>query len=370
MIMAVGGIRLDHWLELWRDNDYDVSDIGWGGAFHLTAHALVTEMVCRLEEAEFQHQIRAVQLQDPVFVLGHWRSGTTFLYRFLSQDPQFAFPTTLQVFNPHTFLTLEGHSRRWWGRGLRRLYSEWLRRSWGRHMQDFVNLGRAPDEASQEDEFALMAFGLSPFMALIFPRRKAYYDQFLTLGLLSQGQRERWISRWLNFLKKVSLLNPGRRLILKSPAHTGRIEIIREVFPQARFVHISRDPYRIFKSSLVKLNSWTSESIEVNQQTEDTVLSGHDRLYEAYFQDRKGLEPGRLHQIRYEDLVEQPLDELRKLYQALDLEGFENAEPHFLEQLKQTESHHTGSYPDLSQDQKDRVYSRWSRYFEAFGYPR
>jgi len=42
---------------------------------------------------------------DPVFVLGLPRSGTTLLHQLLAADPQFLAPDTFQVFHPTSFLT-------------------------------------------------------------------------------------------------------------------------------------------------------------------------------------------------------------------------------------------------------------------------
>ena len=40
----------------------------------------------------------------------------------------------------------------------------------------------------------------------------------------------------------------GRPLVLKSPPHTARIRLLLEMFPEARFVHIHRHPYQVFRS--------------------------------------------------------------------------------------------------------------------------
>ncbi|MFX1325564.1 MAG: sulfotransferase, partial [Promethearchaeota archaeon] len=42
---------------------------------------------------------------DPIFIIGHWRSGTTHLHNLLCQDPQFGFITMLQASFPKSFLS-------------------------------------------------------------------------------------------------------------------------------------------------------------------------------------------------------------------------------------------------------------------------
>ena len=48
--------------------------------------------------------IAKTEMPDPVFILGHWRSGTTLLHGLMAQDDQFAYPRIYQVSNPHSFL--------------------------------------------------------------------------------------------------------------------------------------------------------------------------------------------------------------------------------------------------------------------------
>ncbi|NET34510.1 MAG: sulfotransferase [Cyanothece sp. SIO1E1] len=39
--------------------------------------------------ARSRHQ--AQPMRAPIFIVGHWRSGTTYLYNVLSQSPEFAY---------------------------------------------------------------------------------------------------------------------------------------------------------------------------------------------------------------------------------------------------------------------------------------
>lgn len=371
MILRIGGITAQHWLELLLDNDFDLTGLGWRDALTLSLNSLVTQAVTWLEEREFAARLESVEIQPPLFILGQWRSGTTHLHKLLAQDPSLGYCSSFQAFNSHTFLILEGHSQRFSGRLTRWLYFQWLRRI----LAGSIRRSTAPrylrPHEPQEDEFALMAAGLSPFMALYFPVRRTHYDHYFTLRLLSQERREQWKRRWLRFLRKVALVNPGRRLVLKSPAHTGRIELIREVFPQARFVHISRHPYRVFRSNLHRLVGITDESPyaeEAAKETAEVVLSSHRWVYDAYFRDRPLLGPGQLHELRYEDLISDPMGQLEQLYASLGLHGFKAARERFSDFCEASRKHRPGSYPELSEVLKQRIYEGCASYFEAFGY--
>src|SRR6185503_9923340 len=165
---------------------------------------------------------------SPLFVLGHWRSGTTHLHYLLGLDDRFAFPGLYQVHFPHTFLTTEQR--------LSGLVGFLLPRH---RPYDNVRLDlQVPDE----DEFAMCVLGfMTSYLAGVFPRRMEYYEQFLTLQNTPASAVDQWKSSLRLFLQKLTLKS-GKPLIVKSPTHTGRIKLLLEMFPDARFVHIHRDP--------------------------------------------------------------------------------------------------------------------------------
>jgi hypothetical protein len=164
--------------------------------------------------------------------MGHWRSGTT----HLAVDPQFAFPTTYETVFPYTFLLTEKKRTR---------LLSWMMPS-TRPMDNVRQSLRAPNE----DEFALntMTF-LSPYMSWVFPRSADRYDKYLTLRGIPEPELDSWRSALGFFIRKLTY-HYQRPIILKSPIHTARIKLLLEMFPKCRFVHIHRDPYAVFQSTL------------------------------------------------------------------------------------------------------------------------
>src|SRR6185436_8984100 len=104
-------------------------------------------------------------------------------------------------------------------------------------------------KSPQEDEFALCILcGKSPCTAWIFPKQREHYDRYLTFRGVSDEEIKQWQDTLMWFLKKLTW-KVQRPLILKSPPHTCRIKLLLQIFPDARFVHIHRDPYTVFSSS-------------------------------------------------------------------------------------------------------------------------
>ena len=143
------GMALGEWRALLRRHRYAIDPAHWPRALIQTALAAANSTGARLERLRFGRRIDATRVEAPLFVLGHYRSGTTHLQNLLALDPQFAAPTLFQTLNPHTFLANE------------RLGAPLADRLIVRHRyQDAMALGAG---LPGEDEFALGAMtGLSP----------------------------------------------------------------------------------------------------------------------------------------------------------------------------------------------------------------
>src|SRR4029079_7991805 len=146
--------------------------------------------------------------------------------------------------------------------------------------------------------------------------------------------------KWLNFVQRIAL-NNDRRIVLKSPTHTARVKTILEVFPDAKFIHIVRDPLKLFPST-VRL--WKTLSLVQGFQIprddagwiEGHVLDQFVRMYECFEQDRELTQTGELSDVRYEELVKDQVGQMRSVYQQLDLGDFREVEQALLLRSQET----------------------------------
>jgi hypothetical protein len=167
---------------------------------------------------------------DPVFVLGLWRSGTTFMHELLSACPGLVSPSTWQCMNPSTF---------------RLRKASLAERPITRPMDGMTIDALSP----QEDEFALLALGIpSAYRAFLDPRRLPEMESLLQPEMWTAMQPEGWLGAWLDFLGAVAEPTGGR-LVLKSPGHTFRLNALTEAFPAASYAWLVRDPVETFLSN-------------------------------------------------------------------------------------------------------------------------
>ena len=351
------GATLGDWLKVLRENRFAVDLPYWPRAALVSGNCVINSLVGRWEELRYGAAIRSTEIQPPVFVLGIWRSGTTHLHNLLARDERFAYSNTYETLYPHTFLTTQATGGR---------IMQWMMPA-ARPMDNV----RAGVDEPQEDEFALVTSGLSFMLGLvIFPRSRQLYQRYLTLGDATPEERQRWQAALLDFLRKLTF-KYNRPLVLKSPAHTGRLKILLELFPTAKFILIHRDPYAVFQSTMHtwrKVKSfWGLQNGDVD---EARVLADYVEVCDAFFAERHRLTAQNFCEVRFDELERDPISQMRRIYDQLGLPEFEYAEPAIREYVQSIDGYTRNSFVELSGSQRERVSQAWARSFEEWGYAR
>jgi hypothetical protein len=344
------------WLRMLAANRFAVGLPYWYIAAIASANSVTNTAFRWVTNARFGERVKATRVAPPLFVVGHWRTGTTLLHELLIRDERFGFPDMQDCFNPnHALLTGDFFKRH-----LRFLLPS-------KRPMDNMHMGW---ERPQEDEFALALLGLpSTYTDFAFPNEPPMHPGALDLSGLSSAQLARWKRVFVRFLKEVTL-RTGKPLVLKSPPHTARIPVLLELFPDAKFVHIVRDPRAVY-SSTMKL--WLSLARTHGLQKpvwpglEDKVLREFRVIYDRLEEARPLLKPGQFAEVRYEELVKNPVAELEKVYAALGLDDFAAARPRVEEYLRQNANYETNRH-ELTPEQAARVEERWGEVIRRYGY--
>ncbi len=164
---------------------------------------------------------------------------------------------------------------------------------------------------------------LSPYWGLTFPRRGRAYDRYIYPEQFTAGERAAWKRHFLIFLRKLVFWS-GKRPVLKNPHNTARVALLREVFPEARFIHICRHPYDVYRS-----NMHMARQGHIVYQLQDpdesdsyaTRFLGHYREMEAsYYRDTADLSAGQVVEVAFEDIEQDPILQVRRIYDQLGLE--------------------------------------------------
>jgi hypothetical protein len=352
------GVTFHDWWGALCENRFAIDPPYWPRAAILTAGSVLNSLYGRRENKHYRSLLSDVNVHPPLFILGHWRSGTTLLHNLLALDAQFGYPNLYQVFFPHTFLCTE------------EVRTDLV--------VPLIPSTRIFDNVAQglgmpnEDEFATCAASLlSPYMLWSFPRHQARYERYLTFRGVPDHEVQRWKETLLHFVKKLTL-KQNRPMLLKSPPHTCRIKLLLELFPDARFLHIHRDPYTVFQSTR-HLNNVLTRALQFQSAAQEDLDAGVIRRYQvmhdAYFEERRLIPPGRFHEIAFEELERDPIPQIRNVYEQLQLSGFDEVLPRLTSYVDSLAGYRKNEYPDLSPALRARVYEAWRRNFDEWGYP-
>lgn len=346
------------WLRLLKAGRFRIDLSRIPLAIGVTLTTPITLTLSLIQRLLYRRRLAEAELHGPpVFIVGHWRSGTTLLHELLVRDERLSSPSTFQCFAPTHFLVSEWFFRR---------FASWMLP--GKRPMDNMAAGW---DRPQEDEFALLTLGLpSPYRRIAFPNDEAVDLRYLDFEGVDDDDIQLWLDALRSFLLSTSIAT-GRPLVIKSPTHTGRIAVLAKAFPDAKFIHITRDPRSLFPSTcrLWKgLDDVQALQKPDHQQIGEYVVECFQRMYAAFHAQREQVGPHRLIDVRYEDLVTDPVATLQSIYTTLKLADFAAVQP-VIESWVETE--HRGYQPnrhELPPEQEAKIREAWHEYFDRYGY--
>lgn len=327
----------------------------------ITLGAFLAAPLSAWEWVRHERAIRATKIEEPpIFIIGHWRSGTTHLHNLMSMDPRLGSLRMFQTLSPDCSLATRG----------------WLPQLLGRIMplRRPMDQMEWPMEAPQEEEIALAKMTpYSWYLSFLFPKQAvSTFDRFVLLRNARASIR-REVERTLMRVYRIATRHEGgRRLLLKNPVNTCRIPLLLGLFPNAKFVFIHRSPHEVFDSTLNlhrKILDLTSLQEVTEEDIERNVIELHQRVTETYLRDRQQIPAGHLVEIAYNDLVEKPETVLRHVYTSLGLGGFETARTAIAAHLESQRSYRRNQF-QASARKRRLIESEWDQDFREWGYPR
>jgi hypothetical protein len=339
----LAGSRLGNFIRLIRANG--VEKRYWWRAFTTGLVVLILEPFAWIDSLIYRYIIRKKADPDEVvFVIGHWRSGTTHLHKLLCMDDKAGFTSTYQtVFPNHMFFL----------RFLLKPVMRWF-------IPPRRPVDRVPLNADfpQEEDFGLGSVQpLNYYNFFYFPVNwKRFFKHDLCLDDLTETELNRWKRQYRKFIIRGLTLQQRSRYVSKNPPNTARIKVLTEMFPHARFIFIHRNPYEVIQSTWKFI-----EAIRVSIQFQDIlprvsrdhILEAYGILYDTYHRD-KSLIPGQnLVEIAYDELISDPLQQLEKIYRHFGWKITDDLQKHWQEAIN-NESHKENKY-DFTPDEIKEV---------------
>ena len=230
------GISLKNWIQL-SDRNGGVDSTYFARGVCITLGSIALMPIRIISRIKYDAKINNTAIKNPpVFIVGHWRSGTTYLHELLSKDPQFCYVSLWNTLMPDSFILLDS---------IKHFLANFLP---DERPMDAI---KVEIDGPYEEEAGIAAISLwSFFHCLHFPKNaEEQYQKSMHFNDLSNEEKTEWTQKFLWFMKSVTFTNNGKRLLLKNPANTARIDTMFKLFPNALFIHIYRNPYNVYLST-------------------------------------------------------------------------------------------------------------------------
>lgn len=277
--------------------------------------------LCLIEKLLLSKKITNTKIQSPLFIIGYYRSGTTLLHKLLLSNKSFGYLTYTHVIFP--YLSIIGNQ------GLVLMLKKLLKKL--RIVNPaFHNTYFKPDDPSEENLYMLCA-GMKYSIAwgYLFMKKAEYFLNKYIFFKDAEIKRE-WQNAYLYTLKKISLKCKGKQLILKNPPNTARIKTLLELFPDAKFIFIYRNPYDLFYSMQYLWHVTAERHFalqKISQAKHELIFLKHySEVMHQYIIEKNLIPSGNLAEIRFEELKEDPFNQVQNIYTKLNLRGFEESE--------------------------------------------
>ena len=315
-----------------------------------------------LQKLFFGRKIKNTKIKkDPVFILGHWRSGTTYLANLITRDEQFGYFNILQTYHPNTYILLKPFMH-FFGR---KVIPK-------QRPQDNIKVAL---DLPQEEDYAVAnrsIYSMVHFQA--FPRNyRKYYHKFGVFNGISDKELEGWKKVYIDELKKATFSAGGKQLAIKTPINTARIEVLLKMFPNAKFIHIHRNPFKVCLSTQKVYRNffpiYDLQYIATEEELERVQLEVYEALYKKYLNERDLIPDGNLIEVRYDDLTKNPIEVLERIYKELNISGFDKTRKNFEKFVEDESTYKTHTYPN-DRELLGRIRDRLEFAFDAFGYPK
>lgn len=312
----------------------------------------------KLESMRYGKAIQASPLPDnPIFIIGHWRTGSTFLHNLLSLDSQFVTPTLLQTALPRSFIS----SKRYYAPVMQMAMRK-------QRPMDGVKLGV---NEPMEDEYALLRLtACSPLEKLFFPDNKQYFLKDFEDFSPPENELSRWENVLKYFYRKLVFASGKTTLLIKNPFHSMRISLLVKNFPNARFIHIYRNPLKVIPSTIQMwsiVGRQNSFSPFRREPKVDETASVFAKIISKIEEGLQEVPLQNVFKVRFEDLEKNPVEKIKEIYRKFELPFMEDYQRKVQSFLQEQEDYNKNNY-SLTETEQANLHKRLALYFQKYDY--
>jgi len=298
-----------------------------------------------------------VETNDPLFIIGHWRSGTTLLHNAICETGDVSYTTTYHGVFPNNLF-----------------FAKWLFKSIMRLLMPKERPGdgvKLSPNFPQEEEIALgNEIPHSYYYWFYFPRHTMEFAKKFLFDNTDEAKKDLWRKNYKRFVHRCEANRNGRFFISKNPPNTFRIEELLRMYPSAKFVFIHRDPYDVFLSC--RRFFWeTIQGIQLQkipeQEFDRNTLVVYKKMMEKYNETKQLIPKDQLYELSYTELIGNPMGQIKNINTALSLGFDEDKLNHVSKYIDKHRGHVVKKY-QYNREDITLVNSNWTPFLTELGY--
>lgn len=333
---------------------------GYRGKYALTyTICRILSLIAPIQNRKYHNSLENTALrEDPLFIIGHWRSGTTFVHNVLAKDKRFGYTTTYQTVFPNIVL---------WGQSFFKgtMASIMPDKRPADNMELNVDL-------PQEEEFALSNMtSCNYYNFWFFPKHMMEYcSKYLTFKGATKEEKEEF-QRVFQKLVKISMANTGgERYLSKNPPHTARVKELLEIYPNAKFIYLMRNPYTVLESTRNFFYK-TIKPLQLHNISEKefdkSIIEVYKEVYKKYEEDKYLIPKGNLIEMKFEDFEQDASLMTQRIYTELSLGNYDIAKIEIERYLNTKKGYKKNAYK-YAPEVIETVEREWKFAIEQWGY--
>lgn len=321
---------------------------------------LVTLPLRVIQKIRFHSKIKNTEIKtDPIFIIGHYRTGTTYLMTLMAYDKTKGYVSNIEGYATLFYLAFPKFTR-------------WIIESSLPDVRPMDNFIMGADEPTEE-EYCLGTYTrYGYYTGFIFPRNFDLYTRFLTFEGMPK-HLEKWKKKYYYLVQMLTLGHKGKQLFLKNPTNSYRIPHILKMFPNAKFIHTYRNPYKTYSSTLrffdevfaiFTLQTWDKEKMKQD------ILDNYKLLYEYHEKDLHLIPEDRIVHVKYEEFIKEPAANMERIYKELNIEGWDEYKDDIIAYAESQKREYKPNVHITDDDVIRRVNEHWDFMREKYGYER
>ncbi len=274
-------------------------------------------------------EIVEAPVQAPLVIAGLQRTGTTMLHRLIAQDPGIRSLPSWEALNPVPRP----------GRRDRRVQHAVMAEKGLAYMAPAFFAIHPVESTAPEEEVILLDqsfLSTAPEATMYVPSYAAWLE--------NQDQRPayRELKRMLQYLQ---WLRPAERWVLKTPHHLEWLDVLLDVFPDAKIIQTHRDPLK----TLASFCSMVTHARGVFSDAVDPADVGAHWLRKTVRMVTRAMEvrdraPASFADVSYYDLIQEPIPAVARIYTAVGREMTAEARQAMQQSRKRNVQHKHGRH--------------------------